>query len=240
MTFAGPMEFSGVFTFFIVVISSSYLEAADYCNISSCTDKSSHTLCKFINSGPAGKCLAGGNLGGAITASDKNLIVKRHNQLRRRVANGQETEGSPGPQPAARSMPHLQWDDELAMIAQRWADQCDYGHDTCRNVDRYQVGQNIAKMLITGDTSDLSLQSMVDMWYDEVKDYNSKDVGSFNGLYASNGEQIGDYTQFVWAKTTRIGCGARKFAKGDKNYYYVVCNYGPAGNFLGQSVYETR
>ncbi|KAJ8674847.1 hypothetical protein QAD02_010633 [Eretmocerus hayati] len=234
------MKFSRVFTFFIVVILSSCLEAADYCNISSCKDKSSHTLCRFRNSGPASKCLAGGNLGGAITDSDKNLIVNRHNQLRRRVANGQETKGRPGPQPAARSMPDLQWDNELAMIAQRWADQCDYGHDTCRNVDRYQVGQNIAQMWTTGDPSGLSLQSMVDMWYDEVKDYNSNDVGSFKSLYASNGEQIGHYTQFVWAKTTRIGCGARKFAQGNKNYYYVVCDYGPTGNFPGQPVYERR
>ncbi|KAJ8674850.1 hypothetical protein QAD02_010636 [Eretmocerus hayati] len=234
------MNFSRVFIFLIVVILSSSIEGADYCDISTCEDRSSHTLCRFINKGPDSRCLAGGDVGGAITPHDKYVIVKRHNELRRRVASGQETKGSPGPQPAARSMPPLRWDNELASIAQRWADQCDYGHDTCRDVGRFQVGQNIAQMWTTGDPSDLSIQSMVDMWYDEVKDYNRYDVDNFQNLYASNGEQIGHYTQFVWAKTTRIGCGSRKFVQGDENYYYLVCNYGPAGNFIGEPVYERR
>lgn len=39
-----------------------------------------------------------------FTAADKTLIVSIHNQLRRRVAKGLETRGSPGPQPAAANM----------------------------------------------------------------------------------------------------------------------------------------
>ena len=35
------------------------------------------------------------------------------------------------------------WSDELAEIAQRWADQCEFKHDTHRNnVDGTYVGQN--------------------------------------------------------------------------------------------------
>ena len=35
------------------------------------------------------------------------------------------------------------WNDELAEVAQRWADQCTFGHDTSRNkLDGTYVGQN--------------------------------------------------------------------------------------------------
>ena len=30
------------------------------------------------------------------------------------------------------------WDHELAAIAQRWAVQCDHGHDKCRNIGELQ------------------------------------------------------------------------------------------------------
>lgn len=49
---------------------------------------------------------------------------------------------------------------------------------------------------------------------------------------------IDDYTQMVWADTTTIGCGAIKYKDGIYNVMYLVCNYGKAGNVVGQPVYE--
>ena len=38
------------------------------------------------------------------------------------------------------------WSDELAVIAQRWADQCTYKHDLVRTLkDGTYVGQNIKR-----------------------------------------------------------------------------------------------
>ena len=37
-------------------------------------------------------------------------------------------------QPAATNMKEMVWDEELAVIAQRWAVQCMPGHDHRRNV----------------------------------------------------------------------------------------------------------
>ena len=42
-----------------------------------------------------------------LTRGDIDYIVELHNQLRHRVASGQEYRGSPGPQPAATYMPDL-------------------------------------------------------------------------------------------------------------------------------------
>ncbi len=55
-----------------------------------------------------------------------------HNKLRAAVARGDERRGGGGGgggQPEAANMMSLEWDPELAMVAQRWADQCTFGHD---------------------------------------------------------------------------------------------------------------
>lgn len=50
----------------------------------------------------------------------------------------------------------------------------------------------------------------------------------------------GHYTQMIWAKTEYIGCARISYRPQNKNriYQYIVCNYGPAGNFLGSDIYE--
>ena len=50
----------------------------------------------------------------------KDAIVDKHNELRSKVANGQETRGVDGGQPKAANMRKLVWNDELAEIAQRY------------------------------------------------------------------------------------------------------------------------
>ena len=70
-----------------------------------------------------------------MTAEEKAVLVDKHNELRRKVAKGQESQGSPGPQPGASNMNELVWDDEVARVAQMWADQCPpTPHDDNRNM----------------------------------------------------------------------------------------------------------
>ena len=72
---------------------------------------------------------------GITTAEDKKVLVDTHNDLRRKVAKGEETRGHPGPQPGASNMNQLVWDNEVAKMAQTWADQCPPSpHDTNRNM----------------------------------------------------------------------------------------------------------
>jgi hypothetical protein len=42
-----------------------------------------------------------------LTQKEKDLIVRKHNELRGMVANGQEYKGTPGPQPRASNMAEL-------------------------------------------------------------------------------------------------------------------------------------
>ena len=60
---------------------------------------------------------------------DQQSILDKHNALRRQVANGQESRGSPGPQPSASNMRQVKWDADLAKAAQTLTDKCIFAHD---------------------------------------------------------------------------------------------------------------
>ena len=60
------------------------------------------------------------------------------------------------------------WNDELATIAQDYANRCIWGHNPSRNSESFlYVGENI--YVTTGTVSDY--RSVVQTWYDEVADY---------------------------------------------------------------------
>lgn len=60
-------------------------------------------------------------------------------------------------------------------------------------------------------------------WYDEIKQY------TFGAASGSTG--TGHFTQVVWRDSKELGVGFSKNAKGQ---VFVVCNYNPPGNYVGQ------
>jgi len=178
-----------------------------------------HTMCKYP--GPTEECAKKE----ALTDDDRAELVKIHNDRRRRIAKGEE----PG-QPPAANMMEMVWDKEMEAIAQRWTDQCDFGHDSNRKLlDGSYCGQNAASGYSTSGAA-------VQGWYSEVEnmekdcvpsDSKSCSVDKF-GSGISTGT-VGHYTQVVWATSSRLGCGRRG--------RYVVCNY-LGGNMSGASIYK--
>ena len=68
----------------------------DYCKFTS-----EHTVCKFSGRGP--RC--GPRVrGSGVSSEDAAVIVALHNELRSKVARGEETRGDPGPQPSGANM----------------------------------------------------------------------------------------------------------------------------------------
>ncbi|ESO95282.1 hypothetical protein LOTGIDRAFT_232000 [Lottia gigantea] len=143
-----------------------------------------------------------------VTEADKTMIVNLHNNLRAKV------------KPTASNMLKMKWNNEIANIAQKWAENCDFHHDSrdARNIPgRYAVGQNIA-------TDEVSFEAAINLWLGE-KEYFT--YGSMETILLT----IAHNRQINWWESNLVGCGYAKC--GTTNYH--VCNYAPAGNERGKT-----
>ena len=96
----------------------------------------------------------------------------------------------------------------LALIAQRWADQCPHYHDKNRKVLGFeqQPGQNLADSWSSKNgPNDYELERKIQSWYDEVQNWPVENTPSFTNQGTSG--SVGHFTQVVWAETQFIGCG---------------------------------
>ena len=128
-----------------------------------------------------------------MSAADKLAIVTKHNDLRRKVAKGLETQGKPGPQPSAANMREMKWDASLASAAQTLANRCVWAHDTKIPAGKLQfsAGNKLKYFILhsllgtwTAYGQNLAGGSgtwagMVQMWYDEVKAFNSTTIPKY-------------------------------------------------------------
>ncbi|XP_033099085.1 cysteine-rich venom protein Mr30-like [Anneissia japonica] len=156
----------------------------------------------------------------AFTAEQIQAIVDRHNYHRRNV--------SPGP---ASNMEYMEWDDNLATMAQQWSDGCHYGHgQPTPNLTPYSwIGQNLYASSNDGTNG----VQATDAWNNEDQYYDYE--------YNNCTHVCGHYTQNVWATSNRIGCGVR-FCNNPSGLSWataniITCNYGPGGNYVGQRPY---
>ncbi len=96
------------------------------------------------------------------------------------------------------------------------------------------VGENLfwaSPVMYSNGTSALqpvTATQVVDSWGAENKDYN------YQSNTCKKGQICGHYTQVVWRDTTQIGCGK---AVCSDNSQVWVCQYSPAGNYIGKKPY---
>jgi len=160
------------------------------------------------------------------------------------VAKGEETGGINAPQPAASDMRKMVWSNELEEIAQRWADQCTFGHDEVNfKLDGTSVGQNVAMGMSSAQEQEGIVQATmtahVQSWYDEVTNPGC-DSNNINPFKYTSG--VGHYTQMVWSESEEIGCASVYYKDTSSQFAYsnlLVCNYGKAGNMLDGEMYKT-
>ncbi|GFF35216.1 cell wall protein PRY3 [Aspergillus udagawae] len=120
----------------------------------------------------------------------------------------------------------LSWNETLTTYAKHWAEGCKWKHSGG------PYGENIAF-----GYSDPT--AAVSAWGDEGQKYNYKLPTGFS-------EETGHFTQLVWRATREVGCAAFNCgysdgtdAKDKEGRYtraqgwYVVCEYSPAGNVVG-------
>ena len=190
-----------------------------------------HTMCTYPTESPGSECVS--LTGQGIDSKQIEELLTVHNKYRDYVAAGRETRTFGGSMPHAANMGVLTWDEEIARIAQRWALQCHFGHDECRDLPNMKVGQNVA---ITGSSvqGPPNVTSIALMWYDkEVVSFNAAGVGSYTFSSAT-----GHFSQWIWATSYKLGCGYAGYQNGMMNSHFLVCNYGPAGNVMRLPVYQ--
>ncbi len=117
----------------------------------------------------------------------------------------------------------IEWDKNLEKFAAQWA--VELGKKGCKMKHRpnNEYGENL--YWSSGRTFEPTYT--VDSWGSEIKDYDGK-------VCCQNDVVVGHYTQIVWRTTTQVGCAAIKCG----TQIIVVCNYNPAGNWVGQHPYE--
>jgi hypothetical protein len=131
--------------------------------------------------------------------------------------------------------PALVWDDRLASYAQAWADRLakrpgQLQHRSGKDA-KEGYGENLAYRWWSGTRpAHYTTAAVVAQWGDEKKFFQpAKPYPD-----CCRGGECGHYTQMVWAKTQRLGCGMAQYDhKGGKGEVWV-CNYDPAGNWVGQ------
>lgn len=126
--------------------------------------------------------------------------------------------------PAATPLPPLEWSDEIAAVAQAYAELCVFEHSMG------EYGENLYANAGAPGTP----QQVVDSWVSEVADYDYES-NSCSGV-------CGHYTQVVWADSLRLGCGVANCTvnspfDGFEEWQHWVCNYDPPGNWVGERPY---
>ncbi|XP_039083224.1 cysteine-rich secretory protein LCCL domain-containing 2 [Hyaena hyaena] len=165
----------------------------------------------------------------AIPRSDKEEILMLHNKLRGQVY------------PPASNMEYMTWDEELERSAAAWAHECIWEHGPTSLL--VSIGQNLGVHWGRYRSPGFHVQA----WYDEVKDYTYPYPHECSPWCPErcSGAMCTHYTQMVWATTNKVGCAVNTCRRinvwGDvwENAVYLVCNYSPKGNWIGEAPYKT-
>ena len=200
--------------------------------------------------------ISGDIVNNELNAEAKEYILCKHNQTRSQSALG-AFQGTAGLLPVATNMQRLQWDNKLEEVAQNYANQCIWGHNSSRTsqynalsptdalgqaiIGNESVGENLAFFASSNLTS-ATLQFAVngyDAWEEEGEGYSfgALNVSDFCGVAA-----CGHFTQIIWATTYKVGCAVNFCETGTVSRFpatYLVCNYASAGNFVSREPYNT-
>ena len=131
-----------------------------------------------------------------------------------------------GPHNAARSsigLPPLAWDPRLARYAEQYTRR---RRSDCALVhSNGPYGENI----FWGSGTGWSPAQAVAAWVGERRWYR------YGTNTCAAGDNCGHYTQIVWSGTKSLGC-AMVTCSGGRGQF-VVCNYDPPGNYVGEKPY---
>jgi pathogenesis-related protein 1 len=114
-------------------------------------------------------------------------------------------------------LPALVWDCSLADLAQQWAS---------RGIAEHRTDTELGESIFVAAAADVTAVTAVLRWMLESTDWDNKTGSCKAGRICTH------YTQIVWKRSVKVGCGINRKASG-KWTTILVCNYSPAGNWPG-------
>ncbi|NWX64767.1 PI16 inhibitor, partial [Promerops cafer] len=172
--------------------------------------------CTMLSSGlpPVLLVLSVLELSWSLSDEEKKIILDEHNRYRSQVS------------PPAMAMMKMTWDSDLEVAAQKHAKKCIWGQNG-------GPGPKRVNLFATASTLDVKLA--IEEWNGERKFYNLTTSECVPRQMCDN------YTQVVWAETTRIGCGDSSCEKINgtetENAQLLVCSYYPPSNTKDKKPY---
>ena len=134
----------------------------------------------------------------------------------------------------AADMLKLVWNDQIASIAQNYANLCTGpGPSPCDS--NGVTGQNVFVLSDRPTVSPANISAMVQEWAD-LKQYYNFNTNNCPGSWYCN-----YYKQLVWASTYHVGCGIKRCnLQTDPSIinWIFVCHYNPAGNYADRKPYR--
>jgi uncharacterized protein YkwD len=132
----------------------------------------------------------------------------------------------------------LKYSKSLENAAQKHANYlASLGEDTedAHSKNRRNTGENIFQLKPTRPNP--SAEDTTEAWYGEEANYDYRTGTS------KNGKKIGHFTQLVWKGSTKFGIAKASGKRKQKDGWYsvwVVAQYSPAGNSVGQYIANVR
>ncbi|KAF9819722.1 hypothetical protein SFRURICE_002850 [Spodoptera frugiperda] len=201
-----------------------------------CQGKGRHIACQFPDSGPGPSCERYTQI--KFTNDLKHFITHYLNRRRQRIAAGNERVRGGVHLPKPQIMMLVEWDRELALLAQRLADQCHFVHDDCRATVRYPyAGQTVGEVRWrrSSESDELSAQRAIrrvlDAWWGERRRVQPKQLTAPFRLTAK-GTVWGHFSQLAVWNLQAVGCGAVRHGA-HHSRLLLVCDFSHT-NMLGQ------
>ncbi|XP_047336496.1 pathogenesis-related leaf protein 6-like [Impatiens glandulifera] len=115
------------------------------------------------------------------------------------------------------------WNDTVAAYAMNYAQQRMGDCNLVHSGGGY--GENLAK----GSSGTFTGVAAVNLWVAEKPYY------SYSSNACTGGQQCLHYTQVVWRNSIQLGCARVQCT--NNGWWFVICNYNPPGNYVGQYPY---
>ncbi|MQM04908.1 hypothetical protein Taro_037703 [Colocasia esculenta] len=124
---------------------------------------------------------------------------------------------------AGLGLPPLAWDKRLARYAQSYASQ------RRRDCALVHSGGPYGENIFWGSGRGWTPAQAVAAWVAERRWYD------YRANSCAPGQMCGHYTQIVWGSSRRLGCASVTCSAGKG--VFIVCNYDPPGNYIGERPY---